>query len=211
MRGILFSQMEPPPGWDAEFNGWYDTDHIPVRLALAGFDGATRYRAVKGEPRYLAVYDIGDLAVLDTPEYQQVKKEPSELTTRMLANVKGFTRYTCAELSDTGDSGRTGDHLAVVAFAVPPEDLDQFDDWYETEHSPKLLKGPDWLRVRRYGVLSGEGGDWNRLALHELASWDAMDSPERAAARQGPKREALLDRPWFGNSGRWQYDAIARA
>lgn len=211
MRGILFSQMEPPEGWDTQFHDWYDTDHIPVRLALPGFDGATRYRAVEGDPRFLAVYDIGDMGVLDTPAYQAIKESPTEQTTRMLGNVHGFTRYTCEEISDTGDVGRTGDYLAVVAFAVPPADLAQFDDWYETEHGPMLQKAVDWLRIRRYGVLSGVGGDWNRFALHELASLDVMSSPERAAARLGPKRDALAGREWFGNSGRWQYQVLTRA
>jgi len=211
MRGILFSQMEPPEGWEADFHTWYDTDHIPVRLALPGFDAATRYRAIEGEPKFLAVYELGDMGVLDTPEYRKIKVAPSAETKRMLSNVRGFTRYTCEEVSDSGDAGRTGDYLAVVAFAVPEEDLAQFDDWYETEHSAMLLKADDWLRVRRYAVQSGEGGEWNRLALHELASLEVMSSPEREAARQGPKREALVDRPWFGRSGRWLYEVIARA
>jgi hypothetical protein len=38
-----------------------------------------------------------------------------------------------------------------------------------------------------------------------------MDSPERAAAREGPKRKALVDRPWFGRSGRWLYRVLNRA
>lgn len=211
MHGMLFSQMEPPEGVEARFHEWYDADHIPARLALPGFAGATRYEALEGEPRYLAIYDIDDMGVLDSPAYQQLKAAPSALTVQMLATVNGFTRYTCAEVSDSGDASRRGDYLTVVAFAVPPEDLDQFDDWYETEHSELLLRAEDWLRVRRYRVLSGEGGPWNRFAIHELASREVMDSPERAAAREGPKRKALVDRPWFGQSGRWFYRVLNRA
>lgn len=211
MRGILFSQMEPPPGWEADFHIWYDTDHIPARLALDGFESVVRYQALEGVPKYLAVYELSDLGVLDTESYDELKRSPSAETTRMLSSVSGFTRYTCRQISDTGPAGRAGDYLAVVAFAVPEADLDQFDDWYETEHSPMLLKADDWLRVRRYEVLTGDGGPWNRLALHQLASAEVMNSPERAAARLGPKREALADRPWFVRSGRWLYHVIARA
>lgn len=209
MRGILFSQMEPPTGWEADFHTWYDTDHIPARLAMDGFESAQRYEALEGEPKYLVVYELSDMAVLDTDAYKQLKKSPSAETIRMLSNVNGFTRYTCREISDSGPTGRSARFLAVVAFAVPDEDLEQFDDWYETEHSQMLLKADDWLRVRRYDVLSGEGGPWNRLALHHLASREVMDSPERAAARVGPKREALVGREWFGQSGRWFYQPVA--
>ena len=208
MRGILFSQMEPPAGWEADFHAWYDTDHIPARLAMDGFESARRYEARDGEPKYLTVYELSDMAVLDTDAYKQLKEAPSAETTRMLENVIGFTRYTGREITDSGPVDRAGRFLAVAAFAVPEEDLDRFDDWYETEHSQLLLKAGDWLRVRRYEVVSGEGGPWNRLALHDLASREVMDSPERAAARLGPKREALADREWFAQSGRWLYEVL---
>lgn len=206
--GMLFSQMEPPAGWEDDFHDWYDTEHVPARLALDGFTGATRYRALDGEPAYLAVYEIADLGVLDTPGYRRLKDDPSERTVRMLDNVRGFTRFTCELTSDTG--GEPGPFLSVVAFAVPEEDRAAFDDWYETEHVPALLKADDWLRVRRWRVRSGDGGPWTHIALHDLASREVMDSPERAAARVGPKRDALAGRDWFTRSGRWLYEVLNR-
>lgn len=207
---ILFSQMEPPAGWEEAFHTWYETDHIPVRLRLDGFERATRYRALSGEPAYLAIYELTDLAALQTPEYEQVKRAPSQETERMLANVHGFTRYTCEQTFDSGAVDAVPTHLSVVAFAVPSEDAARLDEWYELEHIPRLLRADDWLRVRRYRVVSGEGGPWTHLALHELASAEVMDSPERAHARQGPMRDALAERPWFARSGRWLYEVLSR-
>jgi hypothetical protein len=211
-RAMLFSQMEPPEGWTDRFHHWYETDHIPARLALPGFAGAQRYEALDGEPKFLAVYDLTDLRALETPGYEALKRDPSDETKTMLANVHGFTRYTCVETSDTGAHPRgRGEYLFVVTFAVPPEDEAQFDDWYLDEHIGMLMAAPDWLRVRRYKVVSGEPAPWTHFALHELADPAVMDSPERAAARKGPKRDALADRPWFANSGRWLYRSIFRA
>ena len=207
--GILFSQMEPPAEWEADFHDWYESEHIPDRLDDDGITAATRYRAISGSPAYLAVYELTDLGALERPEYRRLKEEPSERTARMLANVRGFTRYTCGLTYDSGGSD-SHSHLSVVAFAVPEHDEAQFDDWYESEHIPALLAADDWLRVRRYRVRSGEGGPWTHLALHELASAEVMDSPERAAAREGPKRDALSGRPWFTQSGRWLYQTISR-
>jgi hypothetical protein len=206
--GILFSQMEPPPGGEDRFQEWYETEHIPARLAIDGFDLAIRYHAIEGSPAYLAIYHLSDLAALDTSDYQHLKEAPSERTREILSVVRGFTRYTCAQVFD---SGRSGAHryLSVVAFAVPDSDVSEFDEWYETEHIPALLKEKDWLRVCRYRVLSGEGGPWTHLALHELASLEAMGSPARAAARQGVLRDKLARRPWFGQSGRWLYEVLS--
>ncbi|MGP4110596.1 hypothetical protein ACTWP5_06730 [Streptomyces sp. 4N509B] len=204
MQGMLFSQMEPPPGREEEFHAWYDEEHIPARLAISGFAAASRYEVVDGSPRWLAVYELSDMAALATPEYRTLKTDPSDRTRDMLSSVTGFTRFTCTLVSDSGPAG-DHTHLAVVAFAVPEEDEERFDDWYETEHSPLLLRAADWLRVRRYRVVDGDGGPWTHFAVHELASAEVMDSPERAAARRGPKRAPLAEKEWFGDSGRWLY------
>lgn len=207
--GMLFSQMEPPAELTEQFHTWYETDHIPARTALDGFRGARRFRALDGEPEYLAVYELHSLAALETEEYRQVKAHPSELTRDMLGKVNGFTRFTCEQLSDSGERTH-GPYLSVTAFAVPEADTREFNDWYELEHEPMLLEAADWLRVRRYRVLEGEGGPWTHLALHELASLAVMDSPERARARKGPRRDTLAGRPWFSASGRWLYEEISR-
>jgi hypothetical protein len=208
MKGILFSQMEPPAEFEEEFHRWYDEDHVPVRLGSEGFLAARRYDAVEGEPKYLAIYELEDLSALETETYKKIKAEPSDLTKRMLGSVHGFTRFTCEEITDLGDPTATGAFIAVVAFSVPEGELAEFDDWYVSEHVPALLVAKDWLRVRRYAVVDREGGTWNRIAVHELANLEVMDSPERAAARVGPKREALSQRPWFDGSGRWLYRRI---
>ena len=173
---MLFSQMEPPPELEAEFNDWYETEHIPVRLALPGFSRAVRYRECDAERKYLAIYEIDDLAVLESAGYNVVKTQPSERTAFMLKNVKGFTRYTCTELFDTGAVPDPGPYLSAVAFEVPAA---HEDDWYETGHVRSLQAAAVCRRVRRYKVMSGDGGPWTHFALHDLASPDAMDNPGR--------------------------------
>src|SRR5271154_5369789 len=83
--------MTPPADQEAEFNSWYDEEHIPLRMAVPGFLGAQRY--VREGRNYLAVYDMDSPMILDTPAYKAVKDKPSELTKRMLGAVSGFSRY----------------------------------------------------------------------------------------------------------------------
>lgn len=206
--GILFSQMEPPAHRLRDFHDWYETDHIPARMALPGFAGARRYRAMTGTPEFLAVYELDSLAALTTDGYRQVKTRPSASTDEMLSIVDGFTRYTLRQTQDTGSS-ENGAFLSVVAFAVPEQDEAEFDAWYGQEHVPMLLEAQDWIRVRRYRVVNGEGGPWTHFALHELRTIEVMDSPERERARRGPRRKRLAGRPWFSGSGRWLYECIS--
>jgi len=212
MKGLLFSQMQPPSGWEEDFHDWYESEHIPARMALPGFASATRYKAVEGSPDYLACYFLDDLDVLETPEYQRLKADPSERTARMLGAVSGFTRYTCTEISDTGQAQRDAELLMVVAFSVPEDAAAEFDDWYDTEHVPLLMQAPGWLRVRRYRTLPGAAGPaWTHLALHEVADAQAFDAPERERARTTAWRDSLAAQPWFGGSGRWIYRPIHSA
>lgn len=206
---MLFSQMEPPPGKEQEFNEWYETDHIPARMALEGFVRARRFFAGSEQPPYLAIYEVESLDALATEPYLELKRNPSEQTVRMLQSVAAFTRYTCELIADTGEAGAIAPVVSVVAFKVPDEDEADFNDWYRFEHEPMLLKNRDWLRIRRYRVVEGEGGPWSHFAVHELADASAMDSPERAAARAAPVRARFADREWFKISGRWVYEQIS--
>ena len=43
---------------DADFNNWYNQEHVPDLLALPGFLNAARYEAARGGPRYLACYEL---------------------------------------------------------------------------------------------------------------------------------------------------------
>ncbi|MFI6956561.1 EthD domain-containing protein [Nocardia sp. NPDC050408] len=214
-KGLLFSQMAPPKDWEADFEDWYETEHIPARMEIPGFSHALRYHT-DTDPWHLAAYFIDDMAALETPQYKALKSDPSERTARMLANVTGFTRYITDQISDTADhapSALTGtDHsLFVVAFGVPETDRAEFEGWYEEEHVPLLMEVPGWLRVRRYLVRPGfDGPVWSHLALHEIASPEVLDAPERDAARNTPRRDALASRPWF-TSGRWTYRPISIA
>ncbi len=94
---ILFSEMTPPPGKEGEFNTWYDTHHIPIRMAVPGFHGAQRY--VREGSNYLAVYDMESEETLASAAYGEVKNNPTEQTKEMLATVIGFSRYICNQIS----------------------------------------------------------------------------------------------------------------
>ncbi|MGE0804123.1 MAG: hypothetical protein AB7L76_01115 [Burkholderiaceae bacterium] len=191
--------MTPASEWADRFHDWYDTEHIPVRMRVPGFTGAQRYGAVEGGG-FLAVYDMENPGVLDTPAYLQVKKNPSERTRWMLEHVTGFTRYTCEEIARQQRDGGTGlasPVLYAVFFEVPQDRLQAFDDWYEQDHVPILMRCPGWQMVRRFGIVSGEPERYNRLALHYLSSVADLDSEARQEARRSPWRARLAQEPWF--------------
>jgi hypothetical protein len=198
---ILFSEMTPPPEREAEFNAWYDEEHIPLRVRIAGFASAQRYR--DGETRnYLAVYEMTSGDALTTPDYVKLKTEPSPRTRDMLASVSGFTRYLANPLQPEAQPADIAAFidapvLYAVLFDVPPPRLEAFDGWYDGEHVPMLLEDPRWRGVRRFDIFDGAPAPFNRLALHYLSSRDVLDSDARKRARETPQRARLAQEPWF--------------
>ena len=72
MRGLLLTMTEPAPEMEEEFNAWYDTEHMRERLSIPGFISARRWIDAKAKPgtgKYLATYELDNMAVLNTPEY----------------------------------------------------------------------------------------------------------------------------------------------
>lgn len=199
---VLFSEMTPDPSWEADFHDWYDSEHIPVRMTAPGFLGAQRYSRNDG-PGFLAVYDMDSPQALQTEQYKRIKSEPSARTTRMLRDVSGFTRYTGRLLS--WQQQETISEIEVlespvlysVFFTVPQDRQDDFNEWYIQDHVPKLLGEPQWLGCRRYEIVDGAPESYTHMALHHLASADALESPARAAARTSPWRDRLAAEGWF--------------
>ena len=89
-KGFLLVTMQPPPMLEEEFNAWYDTEHIPERLAVPGILTALRFVCIEGgHPRYLAMYDLESFDVMTSPAYLKVAHDKSSpWTKRVTSRVK---------------------------------------------------------------------------------------------------------------------------
>lgn len=88
-RGLLFVINETPSAIEEELNAWYDTEHIPERLAIDGFLSASRHVSSVRARRYLALYDLTEVGVLQTPGYMAfVGENFTPWTKRILSRTK---------------------------------------------------------------------------------------------------------------------------
>ena len=69
-EGLLYVEVDCPPALESELHAWYNLEHVPERLRIPGFASARRYAALEGSPRWLAVYELANTAVLESPEYK---------------------------------------------------------------------------------------------------------------------------------------------
>ena len=103
-KGFLLVLMQPPPALEEEFNAWYDTEHIPERAAVPGFASALRFVCIDGHPRYLAMYDLENFAVLESAAYKRVAFDKSSpWTKRVTSRVR--VQRTAGEQIYAGASG----------------------------------------------------------------------------------------------------------
>src|SRR5207237_10406033 len=52
--GLLMVWADVPADKEAEFNRWYNEEHLAERLSIPGFLSGARHEAVKGGPKHLA-------------------------------------------------------------------------------------------------------------------------------------------------------------
>ena len=168
---LLLTMMSAAPGGDEEFNAWADGEHIPERIRIEGFRTALRFASpgFATAPRYLALYDIDCLDVLETPAYLAVSgKNLSPWSQRILAGASARWRFVGERIGRDADRGPTGGageslELAVLAWRkMPPPSLELFAALCDD-----LRLGTDMLQIRGF---SGEAGaDRDHVLIVESA------------------------------------------
>ena len=111
-NGMLLTSMDIDPEHEADFNRWYDREHLIERVAIDGFLEARRYIAGQGSSKYLCLYSTETFEVLDSPAYRKALTTPTEWSKTNLARFKNMIR-TIARITISHGQGR-GAALGVI-------------------------------------------------------------------------------------------------
>ena len=91
-KGMLLTSMDVDAADEAEFNRWYDREHLEERVAIDGFLEARRYVAHNARPKYLCLYSTATIEVLDSPAYRARLAKPTEWSKKTMARFKNMIR-----------------------------------------------------------------------------------------------------------------------
>ena len=173
---------------DADFNAWYNQEHLPERLSAPGFLDAARYEAVRGGPRYLAVYELESVETLQSQEYQRQTQNPTEWTKRVSPTVIGrntvrnvYTQIYPSE-SEPHTSGRgMAPALQIGRMEVPPQLDAKYNEYYDSVRIPANLSIPGCMFVRRYHAVEGSPKyltmyEFEHEKVPETLAWEAQRS-----------------------------------
>jgi hypothetical protein len=169
-KGMLLTSMDVDAADEAEFNRWYDREHLEERVAIEGFLEARRYVARNARPKYLCLYSTATLEVLDSAAYRARLANPTEWSNKTMACFKNMIRAV-ARITISRGQGR-GAALGIVRLrpsagsadalraalreTLDPSKLDGIISMHLLESDP-VLSGPT---SEIPSVASPGAGDW---------------------------------------------------
>ncbi|CCE05203.1 conserved hypothetical protein [Bradyrhizobium sp. STM 3843] len=111
-KGMLLTSMDINASDEADFNRWYDREHLEERVAIDGFIEARRYVAEQASPKYLCLYSTETIEVLDSAAYRARLGAPTEWSKATMAQFKNMIR-SVARITISKGTGR-GAVLGVI-------------------------------------------------------------------------------------------------
>ena len=91
------------PGVRDEFEHWHSHEHFPERLALPGFQRASRWAEAGGES-FFVLYELANYEALFSPEYVARLNAPSEWSRKMMPHHRNMVRSQCRVLESRGSA-----------------------------------------------------------------------------------------------------------
>jgi hypothetical protein len=111
-KGMLLTSMDVDSADEADFNRWYDREHLEERVAIDGFLEARRYIAHQGSPKYLSLYSTATFDVLDSPVYRTALANQTAWSKATIARFKNMIRAV-ARITVSRGQGR-GAALGII-------------------------------------------------------------------------------------------------
>jgi hypothetical protein len=138
-KGMLLTSMDIDPSDEAEFNRWYDREHLEERVAIEGFVEARRYVAHEGRPKYLSLYSTASFDVLDSPAYRTALANQTEWSRRTIARFKNMIRAV-ARITISRGQGR-GAALGILRLRATAGSEDRLRDALREKLDPAKADG----------------------------------------------------------------------
>ena len=104
------------PEMRAEWEEWHTVEHMPERLAIAGFLRGTRWVAASGEPSYFVLYEVSELATLTAGAYLERLNHPTPWSRKMMPHHRNMVRSLCEVRATSG--GGVPQTLATIRFSL---------------------------------------------------------------------------------------------
>src|SRR5262245_28061159 len=169
-HALYLVRMDVAHDHEALFNEVYDREHVPLLRAVPGVRRASRYRQPSPtDPRYLAAYEMDGPEVVESAAWKtagEIGRRPTEVRPHTM------NRHRVIYEQGGGSAALTGKtpYVFWVMMDVEPHREALFNELYDTEHLPLLMKLPGAVNAVRYRT--NAGGEPRYLCAYEVESAD---------------------------------------
>ncbi|KAI0692585.1 hypothetical protein C8T65DRAFT_72943 [Cerioporus squamosus] len=201
-EGLLFVFSDPGSAVSqAEYDDWFENEHMPLRIAIPAFQSWSRWVAIDGKkPAYLALCGLADTDTITQPPFSLLSQTRSEREKDILSRIGVIDRRTYENVAvpvpprkgNAYDVPSPGPYVSAILMEVPSDLEEDFNRWYDEEHVAMFSKVPQWTRTTRYvykdGAAAGIDEDLKPkkvakyLALHEFTDPSIVQAEEFKAA-----------------------------
>jgi hypothetical protein len=104
-QGLLAIWNDVVPGRESDFERWYQSEHLPERLAVPGFRLGRRWEALTGRPQHFCCYLVDEPDVLSSAAYMDRLNNPTPWTRRVMSEAfQNMTRSACSLVASEGSA-----------------------------------------------------------------------------------------------------------
>ena len=118
-HGAVLVWNDIAPDGRERFYEWHDKEHVPERLAIAGFRRGRRFVRPGHSPEWLTMYETDDLSVVMSPDYLARLNAPTPTTQQTLKYFRNTSRAVCRVMHSAGSS--TGGQMLAMRLNVPAD------------------------------------------------------------------------------------------
>ena len=169
-RYLHLVRMDVAHDHEAIFNDIYDHEHIPALLAVPGVARASRYRHPSPtDPRYLAAYELDGPAVVDSAAWKaagEAGQWPTAVRPHTMNRHLALYEWVGGSAALTGKTP----YVFWVMMDVESHREALFNELYDDEHLPLLMKLPGAVNAVRYRTAAA--GEPRYLCAYEVERTD---------------------------------------
>lgn len=115
-NGMLFVATDVAAQDEADFNQWYDREHVEERVRVPGFLSGTRYQSLQGGRKYLGLYKTASLASFTSQAYRNAFNQQTPWSVACLDKMRDPMRRVCTVEAITGQG--SGSHLSIITLEL---------------------------------------------------------------------------------------------
>ena len=139
-EGLLMTFTEVLPDLEADFNEWYNREHLDERINIPGFRRARRYEGVDADIKYFTTYEALASNNIASPAYLDVLKEQTEWSRAIMPQFSKWHRMPCRVVAD--HTHGMGSALTLMRLFPDPAEADELATWLNGGALEELNRSP---------------------------------------------------------------------